>query len=264
MIKRGAPVGPGSASSAPARSAGSSASKAVPRWGGAAFERAACWTVFGGLTLFAFAMGGAIGAYPGGTQFDRTARGFSFWSNFWCDALRNPSLNGALNARGARCATLALWALGLGLLPYWRLLAAVAVGPPTPLALRFRRLIRGLGKLGTLGMMGVALVPSDRFPLLHAVFVSVAAPSGILAAALATWAGWTLERVPRAASLLGGAALFFAIASLLEYERELWWVTHAAPLLPVIQKVATLSFIGWVIAVSATSYARHAPRADSR
>ena len=191
-----------------------------------------------------------MGAYPGGTHFNRHSEGYAFWSNFWCDALRNPAINGAANARGARLATLSLWILSSGLIPFWGVAATVCAGKQRRLGF----LILLLGVVAMLGMMGVTLLPSSRYPALHGSLVLVAGPPGILATALCVWAGLASPRVSRWVSGLGILALVLALGNFVQYARQFWFGVESWPLLPALQKVATALFLAWVCAVSAIAF----------
>jgi hypothetical protein len=207
--------------------------------------------VCGVLVLFSFAIGAAMGAYPGGTFFDANRVGYDFWDNFWCDALRNPALNGLGNARGARMASIALWVLSAGLLPFWGMAAELCLPTSQFPNSGARALIRWLGMGAMLGMMGVTLVPSNHFPFLHGFLVTVVGPMGILATWIAVAKGRASPRVPALASLLGTLALLMALVNLTQYARQFWLEAEPSPLLPGIQKLATLFFLSWVLALSA-------------
>lgn len=218
------------------------------------------------LVLFCFAIGAAIGAYPGGTHFDHTRSGYDFLHNFWCDTLRNPALNGAANARGARMTSMAMWILSSGLLPFWGIAAELAaprfVGKgratgnddPAATSTLSRETIRWLGMLAMVGMMGVTLVPSDRYQFWHGLSVTLAGPCGWVAAWLAIMKSWSSPHVPRAVGWLGALALAAALVNIAEYAREFWWGAASHPALPAIQKLATLAFLGWVLAIAALGF----------
>jgi len=207
--------------------------------------------VCGVLVLFSFAMGAAMGAYPGGTFFDPNRVGYDFWDNFWCDALRNPALNGLVNARGARMATIAMWVLSAGLLPFWGMAAELCVPTSEFPSSAARGAIRWLGMGAMLGMMAVTLLPSNHFPFLHGFLVTFVGPMGILAAWIAVAKGRASRRVPGLASLLGSLALLMAIVNLAQYGRQFWLEAEPSPLLPGLQKLATLFFLSWVLCLSA-------------
>lgn len=215
-------------------------------------HRIACAWVFGVLVVFAFTLGGALGAYPGGTFFDSSQRGYAFWSNFWCDMLRNPALNGESNARGAKLATLALWVLSAGLIPFWGV--AASVGAAHRPALRVA--IQTLGVVAMLGMMGVTLLPSDAYPRLHGSLVFVAGPPALLAIVLFLRASRSAPGFPTFIGALGTLAVALAVVNLGAYGRE--FLLHGAPwpLLPALQKVVTFLFLGWVVATCAVAFNR--------
>lgn len=216
-------------------------------------HRGASLMTFAALVLFSLSFAGALAAYPGGTSFLGAQRGYAFWTNFWCDALHHPALNGLPNQRGARLASIAIWTLGAGLVPFWRVAAHVCVPPR---AVAARGVVQLGGTLGMLGLMGVVLVPSNRFPWLHGVFVTITGPCGILAATLAILSAWRYRRVASWLSAVGLAALILAALSLAQYARQVWF--HAPPtwLLPFAQKLATFLFLGWVVSVASIGFTR--------
>ncbi len=210
--------------------------------------------VFIVLIGFAFGIGAAIGAYAGGTQFEHYSVGYAFWGNFWCDLLRNPAINGVPSPEAARYSTMALWLLGSGLLPFWGVAAELAAprasGPSAA-----RAAIQALGMAGMLGLMGITLLPSHLYPIPHGILVSVAGPLGLLGTALAVTRGWSSPRMPELASWLGALALVASLANLVQYTRQVWFFAEQSPLLPGVQKVATLLFLGWVLSVTSVGFA---------
>jgi hypothetical protein len=208
----------------------------------------------GVLIMFCFAIGAAMGAYPGGTHYDHGTVGYDFFRNFWCDTLRNPALNGAPNARGARLASMALWVLSSGLLPFWGVVAELAVPRKAARSSNAREAIRWLGMLAMVGTMGVTLLPSDRNPYFHGLLVTIAGPFGLLATTLALTRGWSSTLIPRAVSLLGVLAVLAALVNFGVYAREFWLSAPPSPLLPAIQKLATGLFLAWVLALSALAF----------
>ena len=215
-------------------------------------HRGASLMTFAALVLFSLSFAGALANYPGGTSFLGAKRGYAFWTNFWCDALHHPALNGLPNQKGARLASIAIWTLGAGLVPFWRVAAHVCVPPR---ARRARGIVQLGGTLGMLGLMGVVLVPSNRFPWLHGLFVTITGPCGIVAATLAILSAARYQRVGRWLSAVGLAALVLAALSLAQYARQVW--LHAPPtwLLPFAQKLATFLFLGWVVAIASLGFA---------
>lgn len=215
-------------------------------------ERIACAWVFGVLVVFSFTLGGALGVYPGGTFFDPSHRGYDFWSNFWCDALRNPALNGEPNARGARLTSVALWVLSAGLIPFWGVAASLGAAHRPAV----RGAIQGLGVVAMLGMMAVSLLPSDVYPRLHGYLVFVAGPPAFVAIVLFLLASRSARGVPPFVRAIAALALLLALVNFALYGRAFWLHADPWPLLPALQKVVTLLFFGWIVASCAVVFRR--------
>lgn len=205
----------------------------------------------GGVALFCGFMLAAMRVYPGGTAFDRTTRGHSFWSNFWCDLRHSVALSGVPNHEASLLAAIGFFSLVVGLLPFWRLLAEETQATP-----RMQRTIWRLGVLGSCGMALVMLMPSDHFPRLHGTLVTLAGPCGITAAVLGTLEGFRSRSLPALVNLLGLCMLVAALANLTQYARQFWLHTPASELLPAIQKLATALFLSWVVAICVRSLRR--------
>lgn len=214
-------------------------------------RRALALGALGGVALFCAFMMAAMRLYPGGTAFDRTTRGHSFWSNFWCDLRHSVALSGAPNHEASLLAAIAFFSLVVGLLPFWRLLADETRATP-----RMQRTIWRLGVLGSGGMALVMLMPSDHFPRLHGTLVTLAGPCGIAAAVLGTLEGFRSRSLPSPTSLLGLCMLVAALANLAQYARQFWLHTPGSALLPTIQKLATALFLSWVVAISVRALRR--------
>lgn len=60
----------------------------------------------------------AAAYYPGGSEVDRQAAGFSWTHNYWCDLLENTAENGAYNA-SKPIAISAMGVLCLGIILFW-------------------------------------------------------------------------------------------------------------------------------------------------
>lgn len=186
----------------------------------------------------------AMALYPGGTWWDPHAVGHRFWTNFLCDLEWRTALDGTPNPVGARLAEGAMLALVLAFVPFWPLAARLFPARP-----RLAAAVRILGWTSVLGMVAVALMPSERFGALHGVAVVVAGLPGLSAAVLAA-AGQLLARrtLPGA---LGAAMVLFAIVDFVLYVHTM---LHGGPgplVLPVAQKLALLLLLGWMLAVAA-------------
>lgn len=97
----------------------------------------------------------AMRAYPGGTSWNATAPGHDFWLNYLCDLARPTALNGVANPTGSALAQGAMFALALGLLPWWAMLARLTPSHP-----RAGRAMRVLGTVAAIGIAFVATLPA--------------------------------------------------------------------------------------------------------
>jgi len=205
--------------------------------------RAAIGATCGALLVFALAMTAAAALYPGGSWTEPEANGFSVARNFWCDLLRSRAINGADNTLGKRLASLAFASLGLGLWPYWWVAGAVFEG-------RRRNVVLGLGGASAAALTALTQLPSDRFPISHGVVALAGALFGMLAAGVSV-AGRSADeprfgfrRVTGLWTLIGAglnALLYVYVAYLGGAE------TVAQP---VVQKLATLGLVCWMLATA--------------
>ena len=192
------------------------------------------------LAVFVVGMTAAVVTYPGGSWSDPGSIGFSLVRNFWCDLLRGAAINGGDNALSRRSASIAFCALALGLWPFWWAAAA-----PLPPGRRARLTWLGTSSAACLATM--AVLPTDRYSVAH----GMVALSG---AALGMWATATsvAERLPGEAphgfrrvsgvlTLLAAAAN----AALYVYVAYLHGPENIAQ--PVVQKLATLLLITWML-----------------
>ena len=104
--------------------------------------------------------------------------------------------------------------------------------------------------------MAVTLLPSDAYPRIHGSLVLVAGPPGLLATILFLVASRDNRRAPPLVRSIAGVALLLALANLAQYGREYWAPESQWPLLPALQKVVTVLFLGWVVATCAVEFNR--------
>jgi hypothetical protein len=186
----------------------------------------------------------AMALYPGGTWWEPQAIGHRFWSNFLCDLEWRTALNGTPNPVGARLAEGAMLSLVLAFVPFWPLAARLFARRS-----RLASTVRLLGWTSVVGMIAVALMPSERFGALHGVAVVIAGLPGLSAALLAA-TGQLLARrmVP---GVLGATMAFFAVLDFLLYVHTM---LHGGPgplVLPAVQKAALLLLLAWMLVVGA-------------
>jgi len=200
----------------------------------------------------------AAAAYPGGSWCDPEAAGFDPLYGFFCDVLREKGLNGEPNP-GAGLARAALVVLAGAFVPFWLLLSRL-----TPLPRGAARALQLFGLLSAIGTLGVALTPSDRFAVAHQCAVLTAGPLGVVAGGLAVVGlvraggrAWWL-------AVIAGATLALAAIDALLYAWHLMWPTPCPLALPLLQKVAALGGLAWMLAVAIQGFRRGRRRVPAK
>jgi hypothetical protein len=193
------------------------------------------------LLLFGISMAGAMWAYGGGSWRHPQAPSHSFLENYWCDLLREPAHNGRPNALSVQLATLGFAALALALGAFWWEFSGVFPD--------FRRaLVRLAGVLSAAGTAAVALVPSDRFPAVHAPAVLTAGGLGFVCGCVC--AGWALRHFAeaRAFALASLVLVSAAAVNIALYVHVAYLGGTDTVVLPAVQKLATLALVAWLLA----------------
>lgn len=208
----------------------------------------------GGLVATSVLLGVAMWLYPGGTWMDPERVGHAFWGNFWCDLLRAEALSGAPNPIASELTRLAMIVAALTLGVHWILVARQSAVSAS------RRWGLGLGWASSVGITCVALLPSDRFPTGHPVAVLVMGPCFAGAVVLGALGFWRRDRQLRRAgqrhqafglgALLAALALAFGLVNLVQYAAQALLRAEPAHSLPLVQKVATLCLVAWVVLTS--------------
>jgi hypothetical protein len=201
----------------------------------------ACYVLWAALGGFIVSMSTAAHFYPGGTWFDRSHDGHDFWYNFWCDLLRKSGLNGRPNLVAPKFATAGMLSLSTAAAMFWLLVPRLF-----PDRERFAVWIRALGLASSIGAGAIVLAPSDRLQFLHGVLVTVTGPAGIGAGLLSIIGCWAARDCPRSVPIAGTLVISVALANLVQYARQFWFDAADSPLLPALQKAATLAFIVWM------------------
>ncbi len=195
------------------------------------------------LLAFAALMGTAMALYPGGTWEDRHQQGHSQLRNYFCDLERPVALNGAPNELGARCADFSLVAFSLALAPFFLVAARVF-----PERRRLALVVGVSGVLCSLGGVGIVLVPSYRFgPLIHGVAVLLAAVPGLTAAFGATLGHFGARANARAVFGAAASTLVVTALSVAVFAAQLWRGVETTTGLPVLEKLAVLCAMGWML-----------------
>lgn len=213
-----------------------------------------------GLALFCVAQGAAMWSYAGGSWLHPHAPSHSFFENFWCDLLRDPAHNGKPNGLAAWLASLGFVAIAGALVTFWLEIARF-------LPSGWARFLRLAGPASAVATAGVALLPSDRFPSIHAPAVLMAGGLGFVCGCIcASWA-LTQRRAAPVFALSSSLLIGAAAVNLVLYVRVAYFAGANTMALPTAQKLATLALVVWMLAglwLSAHRAKPAAPSSDSR
>jgi hypothetical protein len=207
--------------------------------------RASALSVLASVAAFVVLELTAMCLYPGGTWWDPTTRGASFWQNYLCDLESEVALNHMPNLAGARFGKAAILVMIVGLMPFWWIVPRLFVTLP-----RLGRIVRALGLASLAGIVAVGLMPSSRFGWLHGAAVVAAGVPGLSAAVLAVAGLAHGETHPRTAAALGAAMLVFALSDFVLYTRTMLVGGPGPLLMPASQKIALLLLLAWMIVVA--------------
>jgi hypothetical protein len=184
----------------------------------------------------------AMRAYPGGTTWNATAMGHDFWLNYLCDLARPTALNGVPNPTGSALAQAAMFALAIGLPPWWSLLAHL-----TPSRPRAGRAMRVLGSMAALGIAFVATLPGDRFGRVHGFACIAAGVPGLAAALLAVISLFRDARAPRTVRWLGAATLLASAACFALYLPDVLSLGSALMSVAILERVSVVLLLLWML-----------------
>lgn len=187
-----------------------------------------------GICLFGILYGMAACQYPGGSNFDQTATGFSWQHNYWCDLLGNTGKNGAIN-HARSTALLAMVILGGSLSIFWFLLPSLY-----PTKNRYVQLSQWAGGLS----MGIILFIGTPY---HDLVMNVAGGFGLIAL-VATFLGLYQSRFFK-------LILFGLFCIVLVGLNNYIYYSHQYILyLPVIQKITFVLFLLWIVLINRQLY----------
>lgn len=192
-----------------------------------------------GFCLFVLLYLVAAAYYPGGSEVDRTAAGFSWMHNYWCDLLEDTAENGAPNrAKPIAIAAMAVLCISIALFFYF-------VPRLFELQSRFKQSIR---VAGILSMCILVFLKADH----HDTIINASVALGVLAIIL------TLLGLLRGAlyTLSGMGILCLVMAFLNTY---IYYSKRWIDVLPVVQKISFFLFLLWFCLVSFKVYQRTRP-----
>jgi hypothetical protein len=179
--------------------------------------------------------------YPGGSYFDRNHPRHHFWYNFLCDLLHRQGLGGGDNVLGARLATMGMLVLVLGMGAYWTLAPALL---PSKTLLGKVCMVAGL--LSSLGLIAVALTPSDRLGKLHTLSIVLATAPGLVAGLCIVLGRLSEPGASAGLQILGSSMLLAVFAAAFLFVVHTWFGGGYIRALPTMQRVAALLTLMWL------------------
>jgi hypothetical protein len=191
---------------------------------------------FFGSVLFVLLYLVAACYYPGGSQFNRSTRGFSWTHNYWCNLLNETAINGQPNA-ARPIALMAMVILCLALGVFWYLF---------PIQAGFEKKERRAIQVAGTTAMSIGLF---LFTSLHDIIINVATLFGLVALT-GTFVGLRRSGLNK----LFWMGLFIIV--LIGLNNVLYYNSHLLFYLPVVQKITFLYFLLWICCVNVSLYSR--------
>ena len=172
--------------------------------------------------------------YPGGSGANKTATGYSWINNYWCNLLNEKAINGQTNT-ARPVAVLAMLVLCLSLSTFWILFPAI-----TQLK-KYHRLLIQLA--GTVCMLASFLLLT---PIDHDLAVNTSCAFGLIAMTGTLIALYQLKwKWLFAVGLFD--LLLVALNNYLYHSNEMMY-------LPIVQKISFLAFLVWFSFISINLY----------
>ena len=188
-----------------------------------------------GIVLFVILYVVAAALYPGGSQFDRQAEGFSWTNNYWCTLLDKQAINGQYNT-ARPYATTAMIVLCLSLQIFWFLIPVYLETGKT-----LKWIIRVSGILAmTIGFLLITNLNHDTITNLASLFGLVATTGTFIGLYKAKWYG----------------LFVFGMVNLLlvALNNYFYYTPGAIRYLPVVQKITFAAFLVWVCSIAINMY----------
>ncbi len=172
--------------------------------------------------------------YPGGSQFHKNSKGFSWAQNYWCNLLNERAINGQYNAARPIGIT-AMIVLCIALIIFWYIFS---------IQIPFKKisgiLIRVSGFVSMVIGMLIFIGPHD-------LVMNVAMFFGLIAIG-GTFAG--LKKMRYNKLFLMGIFILFLIV----LNNVLYYGTGLLVYLPVVQKITFLAFLLWIVLINVQLY----------
>lgn len=203
--------------------------------------RLRCFLVLASLSVFVVFIVAAAAVYPGGNYYDRSHPKHHFWYNFLCDLLHQHALGGGNNVAGARLATIGMLALVVSMITYFSLSLSLM---PSRVNLGTACLVAGI--MSSLGLVAVALTPSDALPRLHTAAIVLATAPGMVAVVALVF-GRLSEPGTAPWFLMLGVLMLAAVAvTAVVFVVHTWFGGGFIRVLPSMQRVAAIACVLWI------------------
>jgi len=198
-----------------------------------------------GALQFAVLGGAAMWHYAGGTEWNKTAPRYCFWTNTFSDLSCNVTQAGRNNSTSAMLYRTTMVLLVVSFVPLWFLLPGLIPNLP-----RTGRIMQVLGLFAIAGMVAVPLTPSDTLNYAHMVAIGVASAPALAATAMFLIGAFVDPLCPR---WLAWATTVLAAVSLVhfgQYAYHFWGGGAWTPACPAMQKIFAIYVLAWLVAVS--------------
>lgn len=168
--------------------------------------------------------------YPGGSEADKTAIGYNWTKNYWCNLLYDKAINGQVNT-AKPVAVIAMVILCISLLAFWLLFPAMV---------HLKKYHQYLIQIsGSLSMITAFLLLAN---IDHDIAVNTSSSFGFIAMIGTLMALFKLKwKAPFAFGLLN--VVLIALNNYLYHTGKLTY-------LPIVQKISFLSFLIWFCLIS--------------
>lgn len=190
-----------------------------------------------GILLFIIFYFLSASAYPGGSDADKTAKGFSWQHNYWCELLAKEARNGQLN-NARPIAITAMTILAISLIIFWYTIPPLFTNNTI-----VNRIITYTGT-GSMLLIPLLLTNSHDLVINSAGFLGCIAIIGLLV---------NLFRL-RLYFLLYLGIFCLLLCGLNNY---VYYSNNLMTYLPVIQKISFLIFLLWFILVTIKGYKKN-------
>ena len=160
------------------------------------------------------------------------------------DLLHNPALNHRDNAVGAALTKIGMLLVVIGLSRFWWV-----AGECLCCHRKLKSMVRGLGAFGTPLVAAVPILPSNSYPGLHTAAVTLGGLPAMLTLLLFNVAIFLEGHCPKWVRMLTTLLAVLSVACMALYIRESVFRAPSLRILPVLERLATISVVCWILAL---------------